>query len=485
MTVTVGRTAGPSDRLGRDEAARRLAALAAERRMRPRADQLRRLAEDLENENDLERWAAVDLYAAFLRDDTVAEPDDPGGPRGAAGALRDLAPSVLIFMPIMLTWLGLFKATSAYRHSRGDADLAGMSFLEQWQTGFDGRLGGWFYFDRIALGTLLLICVLITVTVAETVARRRSERADARERARLTRELAGALTAADFHLAQYRTDDASRVEEAARRLEDAAEEARRAGAAAAELQRETNEAVARARTGMDRVERLAEALLAGDEAVRDATGRIGAAAAAVGSRIDALSSATGSVAGAAAELTRASADGAELLGRAVEDAAERLRTAAAEDRAGLGDRIAEALDSGGAAIRAALDDWRTDGAIYSHRHEMTADHLGAVVGSVEDLLLRMDGSVRELMDGTTASLGRLPGAVDALDAHARRSVEELRTTLTAATGEIRAELDRLLAGVPEADGRTAQVTAELTRLRTSVDALRDQLAAGGRRRWFR
>ncbi|MBE1537599.1 coiled-coil domain-containing protein [Actinomadura algeriensis] len=483
--MTVGRAAGQSDLFGSAEAAERLAALAAEPRMSPRADQLRGLAGALESGTGLERWAVIDLYAAFLRDDTVAEPDDPGGARGTAAAVRDLAPSVLIFMPIMLTWLGLFKATSAYRRSRGDADLAGMSFLEQWQTGFDGRLGGWFYFDRIALGTLLLICLLITVTVAEMAARRRSERAGARERTRLTRELAAALTAADLHLGRYRVDDASRVEEAARRLEDAAEEARRAGESAAELQRETNEAVARARAGFDRLERLAEALLAGDEAVRDATGKIGAAAAAVGGRVDALASATVSVAGAAAELTRASADGAELLGKAVEDAADRLRTAAAQDRAGLGDRIAEALDSGSTAIRAALDDWRTDGAIYSHRHEMTADHLGAVVGSVEELLLRMDGSIRELMDGTTASLGRLPGAVDALDEHARLSVAELQRTLTAATGEIRAELDRLLTGLPEADGRTAQVTAELARLRASMDALRDRLADGGRRRWFR
>ncbi|OLT30874.1 hypothetical protein BJF79_37965 [Actinomadura sp. CNU-125] len=208
--MTVGRAAGPSDRLERADAARRLAALAAEPRMSPRAGQLGRLAADLDGETDLERWAAIDLYAAFLRDDTVAEPDEPGRARGAAGAVRDLAPSVLIFMPIMLTWLGLFKATSAYRHSRGDADLAGMSFLEQWQTGFDGRLGGLFYFDRIALGTLLLICLLITVTVAETATRRRSERAAERERARLTRELAAALTAADFHLGRFRLDDASR-----------------------------------------------------------------------------------------------------------------------------------------------------------------------------------------------------------------------------------------------------------------------------------
>lgn len=162
--------------------------------------------------------------------------------------------------------------------------------------------------------------------------RRRADRSDARERARLSRELAAALTAADFHLSRFRMDDASRVDHAAQRLEDAAGEARKAGAVANDLQREAQKVMQRTRAAMKRVEHLADALLKAEEAVRAAAERIGGAGEDVGRHLNEISSATTSVADADA------------------------------DRELLGDRICSALDTSGAAIRTALDEWGTQGA---------------------------------------------------------------------------------------------------------------------------
>ncbi|WP_346043833.1 hypothetical protein [Actinomadura chokoriensis] len=470
----MGRATGSPDRLERDDAVERLRLLAAEERLRGRSSQLLRLADDLEAETDLDRWAAIDLYAAFLREDTVEERRQ-ATTRRWGGSVLDLLPAVLIFVPITLTWFGLYKATSAYRHSRGDKALAGKSFLEQWQSGFDGRLSGAFYFDRIAQWTLLAICVLIAVSLAQALIRRRSDRADALERARLNRDLAGALTAADFHLSRFRTDDASRVDHAAQRLEDAATEARMAGAVANDLQRAAQDVMRQTRDGMQRVEQLAETLLKADDAMRAAAERVGKATDDVGRRLTELSSATTSVADAAADLTRSSTADAEQLRKAVAQAATELRSAADADRDRLGDRISTALDASGAAIRAALDDWRTEGAMYSHRHETTADHLGLIIDSFQKLMEETDKALREL-----------PSVVTQFEGHSQRSVQQLERGMTTAITSMRAELDRLLAGLPLADDRTREVTTEFARLRQAVDGLRDQLArVGGRRRWFR
>jgi hypothetical protein len=467
--------AGPPDQLERDDAVERLRAVAAEGRLSARSAQLRRLADDLAADSGLDRWAAIDLYAAFLRDDTV-EDARPGTLRGRIGGVLDLLPAVLIFVPIMLTWIGLYKATSAYRHSRGDASLAGKSFLEQWQTGFNGRLGEGFYFDRIALWTLLAIGVLIVISLIQAMLRRTADRADTQERTRLTRELAGALTAADFQLSRFRTDDASRVDHAARRLEGAVEETRKASTAAEDLQRGAQEAMRLTRDGMKRVERLAEALQKSEVAVRSAVEQVADATEGVGRRLDDVSAATASVAVAAADLKKSTSADATRLRESMADAAAQLRGAAAADREQLADRISQALDTSATVIRSALDDWRTEGAIYSHRHETTADHFGVVLQSIERLMAQSE-----------LAAGRLPATVKDFEDHTRQSAQDLQRSLTAAVSAMRTELDRLLAGLPQADARTREVTTEFTELRRSVDLLRDQIAqaGGSRRRWFR
>lgn len=380
----------------------------------------------------------MDLYAAFLQGDTLGERPRRPTRRRLGGAL-DLLPTVVIFLPIMLTWFGLFKATAAYRESRGDPALTGKSFLEQWQTGFNGRLGEPFYFDRIALWTLLAIGFLITVSLVQAVTRRSADRADEQERARLSRELASAIFAADFHLSLFRMDDASRVDHAARQLEDAADEARKAGAIAVDLQKQAHQS-------MEHAEKLAAALLKSDDTVRTAAERLADSAADIGKCL-------AQVAAAAADLSSSSTADSERLRKAVAEAAVELRSAADADRERLGDRIAAALDTSGSAIRTALDDWRTEGAMYSHRHETTADHLGLIVGRVE-----------ELMDRTSRALDTVATAV--------KAVED--------------QSERLLAGLPLAEDLTRALNEEFAGLREAVDRLQDGLGrVGGRRRWFR
>lgn len=115
----------------------------------------------------------------------------PGGGHGApaAGPGRtwwraplEVAPQVLVFVPILLTWLALFAATSAYQSLEGDAQArrayAGRSFLELWQGNFGGRLTDWLSFGHVAIYTVIVVSTLIAVTVITDRMRRRDVAAD-------------------------------------------------------------------------------------------------------------------------------------------------------------------------------------------------------------------------------------------------------------------------------------------------------------------
>lgn len=563
----------------------RLRALAGEDRLSARAAQLRRLADDLDAGNDLERWAEIDLYAAFLRDDTVQDRARPHDRPGWPGSVLEILPSVLIFLPIVVTWFGLYHATLAYRQSRGDPALANKSFLEQWQSGFAGRLPGWLYFDRIALWTLAGVGVLVVVSVAREVVRRRADRraereraADARDGAALMRELAAALTDADFELSRFRMNDASRIDDASRRLGDVAERGSAAAEAARAMLADAGEAMTRTREVLDRVEVLAGALLHSEDAVRAAAGRVGEATDGVGARLEEIAAATVRLDDEVAGLTRTVTADSERLRTSIEQivtaAAQEMRGTAEANGRELGASVAKALDAAGTAIRQALDefgeatggigtrleeiaaatalvgegagglsrsaaadserlrtsteqlltaavqemrstvdasgrelsasvakaldaavarigealdDWRTEGAIYSHRHETTAELLDRVMGSVERSL-----------GGVEQSIGRFPAAVEQLGRHSEEAARrldghsgqaaqrlevgvtaasaQLTTSLDAASDRLRGHLDDFLAGLPRDASQTHQMAAELAGLRASMDQLSAQLA---------
>ncbi|HEX6470636.1 MAG TPA: hypothetical protein VF069_16170 [Streptosporangiaceae bacterium] len=486
MTSTISAEVDLADPGDQNDVAARLRALADEERLSGRSAQLRRLADDLANESGLERWAEIDLYAAFLRDDTIEARARPPL-RRAIGTALDLLPAILIFLPIVVTWIGLYNATLAYRQSRGDPNLVGKSFLEQWQTGFDHRLSERLYFDRIALWTLFGIGLLVAVSLAQALLRRRADRLDAMEHATLTRRLATALTDADFQLSRYRLNDASRLELGSRQLVEAADRVSRAGEVAQEIQREARDGLREVRESLDRVRELADALLTGEQSVRAAGERLGDAVTGIGTRLDEVSAASGSVATAAADLSRSvSADSAGLrqaVEQAVTSSTEKMRTAVGESQRDAAARLAGALDGSATSISRALDEWRQEGAMYSHRHETAADHLGQVVGSIE-----------RLMDRVARSLDRLPAVVDRFEARSAETAqrmeqntteaaERLVADLTKATDRLKKHLDRLVAGLPDADPGTQRVVTQMAALEAALDRLRERL--GGRRRFGR
>ncbi|MBO3745899.1 hypothetical protein J5X84_07440 [Streptosporangiaceae bacterium NEAU-GS5] len=483
MTTTTATATGLPDPCGIDIASQELQSLADFEQFEHRKTQLRKLATDLKSRNNLARWAKVDLFAAFLNDHAITPRR-----RSRRGFTLDLLPSLLIFFPIVITWIGLFAATSAYRQSFGDKALEGMSFLQQWQTGFHGRLSEMLSFDRIALWTLCAVGVLVFFSTVQAVTGRRFEQNEKETRERLLGRLSAALTAADFQLAEFRTDDSTQLVSGAETLRGAANEVRKAAEAANITQQEARESLGTVQQALERVESLAEATLRSEDSVRAAAQLMGDATAGVGVKLGEISVATGAVAAAAADMTRSvSADSGKLresVRDSVVDSANAIRGAVVDSQREIG----HALNGAGTGIRQALDDWRTEGAIYSHRHETTTDHLGLIVGSIE-----------QLMDRTAKSLDLLPATVARFENHSEAAAQRLTQSAEGAftrleksiaetTDRLGRHYDRFLRGVPESDPRTEQTIQALLYVGQSIDLLRQQISgqrpARPRRPWW-
>ncbi|GAA0396833.1 hypothetical protein Acor_62000 [Acrocarpospora corrugata] len=339
------------------------------------------------------------------------------------------------------------------QNGNGDKALDGKSFLEQWQVGFNGRLSGALYFDKIALWTLVCLGVLLVVSLVQAMLRWQADRAANLEQEDLLARLAAALTAAEFRLTEYRTTDTAQLAVGAQDLLNAAKEIQRASDSARVTQLEAHEGLKEVRDTIDNLRLAVDTLLAGATSVRAAADRIGDAAQGVGVKLAEISAASTSVAGATSALTRSSASDSALI-----------RTTVAESQRELGAGIGGALAHTGDAIRQALDEWRTEGAIYAHRNETTADQLGLIVSSIEQ---------------TISSMDRLPESIQRLDGQSVLTAQRLEQAMTDAVKGLHRELDRFMIGLPDATARTELVINELAAVRRSVDLLCARLGTVG------
>ncbi|WP_406312654.1 hypothetical protein OHA77_29430 [Streptosporangium sp. NBC_01639] len=192
--------------------------LADHPRLAARQDQLRDLTDAIADPGKAGRWCEVDLFSAFSPDDIVLVAGGPAGtasPPGNPGRRHRFGTAigpVLVFVPILITWLGLMMATGAYGDvlAADGLDAARRPFLEMWQQGFDGRLPGFFKFDNIAFCTLAAIFCLIFWTVFENITRSSREEASDRDLAALRSRLRRALTQASLILGGVRLSSPAR-----------------------------------------------------------------------------------------------------------------------------------------------------------------------------------------------------------------------------------------------------------------------------------
>ncbi|MFJ5556842.1 hypothetical protein ACIQCD_05260 [Streptomyces sp. NPDC093250] len=312
-TATV--PSGEEGRAGPLELHMELRLLAGEPQLASQRATLERLAVAVEHGEGLAAWSGGGLVAAYAGEGALAPRAE-----GAAVWARRLgsATAVLVYAPLVLTWLGLGLAMYAYHGARQESAQLEGTFLEMWQQGFAGHLPGLLRFDALVWYTITLLVLVVAVTLAW---RSMQHRADEHDR-KLLRRLAHTLARVEAEaVAAAHTEPRRFTEE----LQGAAAELRAL-------------LVLSDRVGELSQKLLGQAVAATAEAT-SATRTVDASAAALREAVASAAAASRDAAGAAGHLTR----GADGFGKAAQASTATLTTgmvAAAEEAA---QRIVDAV----------------------------------------------------------------------------------------------------------------------------------------------
>lgn len=183
---------------------------------RSAADRLRDLGAAVDGEQAADTWAAADIFQ-IIDPDTIAEQVRSQSVSDRFVRFLEVLRNVLVFVPIAVTWLGIWLALESYTAAiQADPALAEQSFLFLWQQGFGDRL--WLTLSRIAFidGALLLLVAVLTLIVLS-----RNNQKD-REAEQVRAELASVLADAALALTARRSNQsinfAYRFDQAAQEL---------------------------------------------------------------------------------------------------------------------------------------------------------------------------------------------------------------------------------------------------------------------------
>jgi hypothetical protein len=184
----------------------RLRALAADARFARRSEDLKSLAEAVEDEKN-DEWTGIDLFAAFPASSAVAVKERALAER-AFGTLA----AISVFLPVGWTWLSFHAASKAFQGVVTDKSEAGRTFLSLWTTGFDGSLTSAFWLIpttkvSIVLIVLAIVCIVSHRWVAHSTANREEQRLQ-----QAHSELTACLALAQRLVDQRRADDPERIE---------------------------------------------------------------------------------------------------------------------------------------------------------------------------------------------------------------------------------------------------------------------------------
>lgn len=195
----------------RAEVATRLRSLADEQLYAPRADDLRSLADSL-NDDDDDSWAGVDLVSSFS-DGSILMPRH----HAWLGTTLGLLAGASVFFPVAWTWWSLSAATNAYDKLLVNGTEQGRTFLALWTVGFDGELSAAHRLFPMAIVSVSLVILAILLVAAHRMV---AERDDARyedETTRVEAVLRSALTSAQRLLNERRVDSADHIESLVKR----------------------------------------------------------------------------------------------------------------------------------------------------------------------------------------------------------------------------------------------------------------------------
>lgn len=392
------------------------------------------LADDLDQDSGrLEQWAAVDLVAALARDENIdtgkVAAAAPGGPRSRGGNRErtvDAFLGVLVFVPLLVTWFGLARASAAYsRLATREPDKATEPFLQLWERGFDGNLSPWLRFGNVASTAVLFIGLLLLTSAYHAMARHRSQTAADKQRAAVaarTGELALVLVRTQVVVNSHRAVTPADFTAA---LGDSAKRLRGMLKTAAEVED-------RAVETLERTEHLTHGL--GEAATRltTASDRTAAASTAAEQRVlqgvDLLQKAQDQTGAMVGDLVRMSS---EALRTAHEAGLAAVETSVSQNRDVVRSGVAD-LRKSQEAVVAAVDATRT---VMADAAVQNTEAVGGVGARVEDA----GAEVAEALQ----LLAKIQQDVNDRTALAVAAADEVVKSLTAVAGETRTSMVQL------------------------------------------
>lgn len=182
--------------------------------LEPRREELTALADALGDQDlaALEPWAGLDLLGAYVRPESLrAAPPQDGH---TAWTYAEAALGALVFLPLIITWYGLTRASEAYQAlTAARPAAASRPFLHLWQSGFEGHLTGAFTFGHVAMSATAAITVLFALVLVHGLRRAaltRREEAAQRAGERALAGLVPVLTRAQLVLNRHRLSSPER-----------------------------------------------------------------------------------------------------------------------------------------------------------------------------------------------------------------------------------------------------------------------------------
>jgi hypothetical protein len=380
---------------------------------------------------DVHNWAGVDLFSAFLREGTVS----PG--RVWFGRILDIWVQVLFFVPIIVTWFGLYEATKAYRQAIKIKAFASESFLAGWQSGFHGNLSGAFSLDQVAIDVVLVIVVLVVSMIVQSVSH---SLVDEDEPAKLYQELARLLTAAQLALAPVRFSSPTHIAE---ELHDASVEFAETATAIREVGEIAKRTQADAATGLTTVTGALAEVKNLATTVQASAGNVDRASQAMEQRLAGVASTTAAIAAAESSLVKEIGQHSTNLSASTNGLSDSIKNALAGSQQQMtaavessSTKIASALDAGADQIRSALAELSVAGAQYTHQVEQAAD----VLGLADDAVNKLPGSVAELQQRVAEVGDRIENLGKAIT-----EAKDVMPTVTDIPADLRAALSELRA----------------------------------------
>ncbi|MEV6198106.1 methyl-accepting chemotaxis protein [Streptomyces sp. NPDC051920] len=250
-----------------------------------RKEELTALAAALRNQDaaELDPWSELDLLATYARPESLRT---PGGGEHPVWSYAEGALGALVFVPLMLTWYGLTRASSAYGALTGaDPRAASRPFLQLWQSGFEGHLTGAFTFGHVAMSATVAIALLFSLVLVHGLRRSavtRREEGDGRGREELMAALVPALTRAQLVLNGQRSSSPQRF---AAELTESAATLRRLGDKAVRVHKELTAAASAVGEAVHGAERALSGVDTSVKPLEIAVGRVEAAVSDGGARV--------------------------------------------------------------------------------------------------------------------------------------------------------------------------------------------------------